>query len=106
MSDLAATVSGSFVFGAQADAAVVDAVTEKPRTKQLDPRLVFAWANETLDALLWRTLSITSGAVEQVLAANPGLADRGPFLPEGYPVIVPDLADVRTPKLDLIQLWD
>jgi phage tail protein X len=71
-----------------------------------DPRFIYAHRNETLDALIWRARGLGSGAVEKVLAANPGLAGMGTHLPEGHPVFIPDLGDVRTLNLDLIQLWD
>jgi len=64
--------------------------------------------DEPLDALLWRFTG--QRTVEAVLAANPGLADLGPFLPQGTPV---DLSQATTPAAvaaaetrDLIQLWD
>lgn len=64
--------------------------------------------HELLDALVWR--STGQRTIEAVLAANPGLADLGPFLPEGTPV---DLAPATTAAAvaaagtrDLIQLWD
>jgi phage tail protein X len=31
------------------------------------------------------------GTVESVLAANPGLAGRGPVLPSGVAIVLPDL---------------
>jgi phage tail protein X len=71
-----------------------------------DPRFIYAHRNESLDALIWRARGLGSGAVERVLAANPGLAGMGTHLPEGHPVFIPDLGDVRTLNLDLIQLWD
>ena len=63
-----------------------------------------AIANETLDALVWRTLGRTMGMVEATLNRNPGLAALGPLLPEGTPVQVP-MPDTATVTLDLVQLW-
>ncbi len=63
---------------------------------------------ETLDALVWRETG--QRTVEAVLAANPGLADLGPFLPQGQTV---DLAAASTADAiaaastrPLVQLWD
>ena len=39
---------------------------------------------EPLDALVWRETG--QRTIEAVLAANPGLADLGPFLPQGQTV--------------------
>ncbi len=38
---------------------------------------------DTVDALCWRHYGRTQGVTEQVLKANPGLAEYGPFLPHG-----------------------
>ena len=77
-----------------------------PTVQVEDPRFVYAHRNEPLDALIWRARGLGSGAVERVLNANPGLAGMGTHLPEGHPVFIPNLGDVRTLNLDLIQLWD
>lgn len=45
------------------------------------------------------------GAVEAVLEANPGLADRGPVLPAGVRIELPDLAD-QPPESGAVRLWD
>ncbi len=34
---------------------------------------------DTVDALCWRHYGRTQGVTEQVLKANPGLAEHGPF---------------------------
>jgi phage tail protein X len=65
---------------------------------------VTANAGETLDALIWRALG--TKAVEPVLAANRGLAALGPFLPEGTPVSLPELAAAPAAEPELVQLWD
>lgn len=42
--------------------------------------------------------------LEQVLDANPGLADNGPFLPDGIRIVLPD---IETPIQEAsIRLWD
>ena len=44
---------------------------------------------DTVDALCWRHYGRTQGVTEQVLKANPGLAEYGPFLPHGLQVELP-----------------
>ncbi|MEI6419472.1 MAG: tail protein X, partial [Sphingomonadales bacterium] len=78
-----------------------------------DDRLVRARAGESLDALIWRALGdaglFAGGVVERTLIANPGLALIASALPEGHPVLLPDLDTAATAvaaTLPLIQLWD
>ena len=47
---------------------------------------VRAYQGDTVDALCWRHYGRTQGVTEQVLQANPGLAEHGPFLPHGLQV--------------------
>ncbi|HFY0662745.1 TPA: tail protein X [Escherichia coli] len=65
---------------------------------------VRAYQNDTVDALCWRHYGRTQGATEQVLQANPGLAEYGPFLPHGLQVELPDIATTTT--VQTVQLWD
>jgi len=44
-------------------------------------------------------------ALEAVLDANPGLADRGPILPAGVTINLPDLPATATTS-QRIRLWD
>ena len=53
--------------------------------------IVTAEAGETVDALVWRAIGRGSGAVEQVLDVNPGLA-AGEVLAAGREVIIPGAA--------------
>ncbi|VEA30311.1 phage tail protein X [Salmonella enterica subsp. enterica] len=46
----------------------------------------------------------TQGVTEQVLQANPGLAEYGPFLPHGLQVELPDITASTTAQT--VQLWD
>ncbi|ENF6993365.1 tail protein X, partial [Escherichia coli] len=46
---------------------------------------------DTVDALCWRHYGRTQGVTEQVLKANPGLAEYSPFLPHGLQVELPDI---------------
>jgi len=59
---------------------------------------------DTVDALCWRYYGRTQGVTEQVLRANPGLAEHGPFLPHGLQVELPDLPASTTAQT--VQLWD
>ncbi|MNJ25858.1 Phage Tail Protein X [compost metagenome] len=61
--------------------------------------------NDTVDDLCWRHYGRTAGVVEQVLAANPGLASCGPILPAGVLVTLPTL-QTTVPERQMIQLWD
>ena len=58
---------------------------------------------ESLDWVCWRHYGQQSGAVEAVLAVNPGLAEHGPKLPGGLLILLPDL-----PKRQktVVRLWD
>ncbi|GAB7536269.1 tail protein X [Burkholderia sp. 3C] len=66
---------------------------------------VSALQNETLDALCWRHYDSTSGTVEAVLAANPGLAALGVALPAGTLVEMPDMTAIA-PTRPLLQLFN
>ena len=66
---------------------------------------VYAHQGETVDSLVDRALGKTSGSVEAVLEANPGLADLGLFLPHGTKVVLPIAAQVAD-ETPIIQLWD
>ncbi|WP_085445777.1 tail protein X [Escherichia coli] len=65
---------------------------------------VTASDGDTLDLLCWRHYGTTQHITEQVLIANPGLCEKGPRLPAGTRVRLPDITPVATATL--IQLWD
>lgn len=65
-----------------------------------------ARAGETVDAICWRVLGRTRDVTEQVLALNPGLAARGPKLPAGTIVTLPDRAALAPAVTEIVQLWD
>lgn len=46
-----------------------------------------------------------TGAVEAVLDANPGLADRGPLLPAGLLIELPELP-AESREGGAVRLWD
>lgn len=62
-----------------------------------------ACQGDTVDLICQRNYGHTAGAVEAVLAANPGLAALGLILPQGTAVMLPDLPP--PPTANLIQLW-
>ena len=70
-------------------------MAEQKRTQQ----------NDTVDALCWRHYGRTAGVVEAVLDANPGLADKGPVLPSGLLVTLPELK-AAAPERQMVTLWD
>ena len=61
--------------------------------------------NDTVDALCWRHYGRTAGVTEAVLEANPGLADQGPILPQGFVVNMPE-APASAPQRQMVNLWD
>lgn len=67
------------------------------------PRLVRTLQGDTVDRIAWDTYGDTAMTVA-ILEANPGLAQRGPVLPPGTPVTLPDRP--ATPKTATpITLW-
>lgn len=46
------------------------------------------------------------GTTEAILAANPGLADRGPVLPENITLIIPDVTLPSPRTIATVNLWD
>lgn len=59
---------------------------------------------DTVDYVAWKYYDTQNGrVVEQLLDANPGLADLGPSLPAGVLIIMPDI----TPELAAqgVRLW-
>ncbi|SBW13018.1 Tail protein X [uncultured Alphaproteobacteria bacterium] len=61
---------------------------------------------DTIDRICWAYYGRTSGAVEAVLEANraTGLAARGPILPAGLVIDLPDLEAASAETT--ISLWD
>lgn len=66
---------------------------------------VRALQGDTVDAIAWRYYGRTTGVVEQLLQANPGLADLGPVLPVGQPVNMPAIA-APAEQNTAVNLWD
>jgi phage tail protein X len=60
----------------------------------------------TLSNLVWRRFrKRATGVAEAVLAANPGLAGAGPFIPIGMKVRFPAIDDVPATSA-VTTLWD
>jgi phage tail protein X len=65
---------------------------------------VIAEQGDTVDSLCWRYYGRTESVVEQVYAANIGLANAGAILPHGYAV---ELPDISLPAVsETVSLWD
>ena len=58
---------------------------------------------DMVDHICWKHYGRSSGTVEAVLEANPGLADAGPVLPGGLVVTLPDLDAAET--VEAVRLW-
>lgn len=65
---------------------------------------VYAEQGDTLDQICARHYGRTSGVVEAVLLANPGLAELGALLPHGTAVDLPDVQP--SPVAETVNLWD
>lgn len=59
---------------------------------------------DTLDHICYQHYGQQSGAVEQVLAFNPGLAALGPVYPANILINLPQLTTVVESKT--LRLWD
>jgi phage tail protein X len=57
-----------------------------------------------VDLLCWRYYGRTESVVEQVYAANVGLAAQGAILPHGYAVELPDITQAAVSET--VSLWD
>lgn len=61
---------------------------------------------DTADYIAWKYYGRQDGrVVEQLLDANPGLADYGPLLPAGLLVTLPDI-EVKQEATSGVKLWD
>ncbi|WP_405000493.1 tail protein X [Escherichia coli] len=59
---------------------------------------------DTVDELCLQHYGTTRRVTEQVYTANPGLCEKGPRLPAGLQIWLPDIPAVAT--ADVVQLWD
>ena len=62
-------------------------------------------SNDVLDDICYRHYGRTTGTVEAVMIANPGLADQGPMLPSGLLITLPELPEAQA-STTTIHLWD
>ncbi len=62
---------------------------------------------ETVDQICRHYYGYSSGAIEAVYNANPGLAEHGPFLPAGIVITLPVLTARQERKTGKkVELWD
>lgn len=61
-------------------------------------------AGDMLDLIAFERYGTSSGAVEAILEANPGLCEYPPVLPAGVLITLPDIAPAPTSKP--VRLWD
>lgn len=68
---------------------------------------VTALQGDTLDLICWRELGTTAGGVvEAALELNRPLAEAGPVLAEGTPVVLPAVPARAAATLETVNLWD
>lgn len=68
--------------------------------------IVRSRAGDTVNGILYRETGRYDDAAEEALwAANPGLAERGPVLPAGVTVYVPEIQESATSK-QVTNVWD
>lgn len=60
---------------------------------------------DMVDAISRRHYGSRRGAAEAVLEANPGLADRGPLLPAGVLIELPELP-AESRRSEAVRLWE
>ncbi|PIR37721.1 MAG: phage tail protein [Alphaproteobacteria bacterium CG11_big_fil_rev_8_21_14_0_20_39_49] len=59
---------------------------------------------DMLDHVAWKHYKKQSGAVEEILEANPGLAEYGEQFPAGLVITLPDI--VLPESKEIIRLWN
>jgi len=74
-------------------------------------KTILSRQGDSVDLLCWRHYGATSGKVEAVLDANPGLAALGVELPFATAVVMPDSGATGTARVakaapKIISLWD
>lgn len=62
-------------------------------------------SDDMLDLVCFRHYGARTGMIELVLNANPGLCERGPLLPQGLILTLPDAPQSALPAAR-IKLWD
>ncbi|MBK4727191.1 tail protein X [Erwinia rhapontici] len=66
--------------------------------------IVKALQGDTLDLVCQRHYGSTRAVTEAVLAANPGLCEKSPFMTAGQEITLPDIAPAA--QAEMVQLWD
>ncbi|HCT8726820.1 TPA: tail protein X, partial [Proteus mirabilis] len=51
---------------------------------------IYTQQGDSVDDICWRYFGQSSGMIEQVLEANPGLVELGAILPTGTAIELPD----------------
>lgn len=59
---------------------------------------------DMLDYICWQHYGFTSGAVEEVLLKNPGLAEYESFLPAGLKIRLPTIQEQL--KKSKLKVWE
>ncbi|NGZ20103.1 MULTISPECIES: tail protein X [unclassified Wolbachia] len=59
---------------------------------------------EMLDLICWKHYGYSSGAVEEVLLENPGLAEYGSFLPARLKIKLPTIQ--KTIQKSKLKVWE
>lgn len=75
--------------------------------RQMDPRIyeLSPLLADNVTTLGQAAQSDLQGVVEAVLEANPGLANRGPVLPAGVTIVLPDITPQALDSQET-HLWD
>lgn len=70
--------------------------------------MIVVTAEETRLDILSRDLLGTEreGMTEVLLAANPGLADQGPYVAAGTQIVLPDVDRTATRVVKTVDPWD
>lgn len=69
-------------------------------------RIYITRQGDMIDAIAYRTYGTEhAGTTEAILAANPGLGDRGPVLPANVEIMLPDIPAPRTKHIATVDLW-
>lgn len=65
-------------------------------------------AGDVLDQICHCHYGVIDGAIERVLEANPGLAERGALLPRGVQILLPAIPEKnKTAAIrPTVRLWD
>ncbi len=60
--------------------------------------------DDMVDRIVREQYGAETPYTESVLAANPGLAQKGPYLPAGLVIDLPELE--QQPTVEVVKLWD